>query len=244
MRIVKVIWMSWALGGALLAQQMTAIPPPAQTEPARQQKVFELKYADADHLASVLSIFGYGIKSDRNLHVVAVSAPAEAMTAIEDAIKRLDVPTAAPKDIDLVVYMIVASEQAAAADTLPNELQPVASELKRVFPYKSFRLLDSIVLRTQPANRAQANGLVVLPNSGGGERQYEFSVYPNSVTEDPSGHLIRLDQLQLRLHMPGDHVASIQTEITVREGQRVVVGKSNMGADQALVMVLTAKVTQ
>jgi hypothetical protein len=36
----------------------------------------------------------------------------------------------------------------------------------------------------------------------------------------------------------------IRTEISVREGQRVVVGKSNMGPDQALILVVTAKVTE
>jgi hypothetical protein len=64
-------------------------------------------------------VFGYGIKADRDMHVVAVSAPAEAMSAIEDAIKRLDVPAAAPKDIDLIVYLVVASEQPSAGGTLP-----------------------------------------------------------------------------------------------------------------------------
>jgi len=39
--------------------------------------------------------------------------------------------------------------------------------------------------------------------------------------------------------------AGIHTEITVREGQKVVVGKSNMGGtDQALILVVTANVTE
>jgi len=41
-----------------------------------------LKYADARHVADVLGIFGYGIRADRDLHVVAVSAPVEAMAAV------------------------------------------------------------------------------------------------------------------------------------------------------------------
>ena len=202
MQFVKQMLLGLALAGALAAQ--TAAPPPAPPELPRQQRVFMLKYADADHVASVLSVFGYGIRSDRNLHVVAVSAPAEAMSAIEDAIKRLDVPTAAPKDIDLVVYMIVASEQASATE-LPAELQPVAGQMKKIFPYKSFLLLDSILLRTQPGNRASTNGIVVLPNdSRGGERPYSFGVNPTSVTDDANGRLIRLDNLELSLHLPDD----------------------------------------
>jgi hypothetical protein len=243
METVKRIIFGLAVAGVLAAQTATAVPPPAQApEPPHQQRVFMLKYADARNVANVLAVFGYGIKADRDLHVVAVSAPAEAMTAVEDAIKRLDVPAAAPKDIDLVVYLLVASEQPSTRGSLPPELQPVADELKKIFSYKSFRLLDSILLRTQPGNKAEARG-VIAPGQEA-KTPYYFSVQPSAVTEDPKGRLIRLDNLNLNLRVPGGDSAEIRTEITVREGQRVVVGKSNIGNDQSLILVVTAKVTE
>ncbi|MGC9949198.1 MAG: secretin N-terminal domain-containing protein [Bryobacteraceae bacterium] len=244
MKIVKRILFSLTLAGALAAQNAAVVPPPAQPpELPRQQKVFLLKYADARHVADVLAVFGYGIRADRDMHVVAVSAPAEAMSAIEDAVKRLDVPAAAPRDIDLLVYMIVAEEQPpqqpSAAESLPPELQAVADELKKIFSYKSFRLLDSILLRTQPGNKATADGVI-----GDSKTQYRFDVQPSAVTEGPDGRLIRLDNLNLSLRLAGDHEAGIRTEITVREGQRAVVGKSNMGLGRSLILVVTAKVTE
>jgi len=246
MKTVKRILINLVLAGALAAQT-AAPPPPAETrkpEPPNQQRVFMLKYADARNVSNVLSVFGYGIKADRDMHVVAVSAPAEAMSAIEDAVKRLDVPAAAPKDIDLIVYLVVAEEQPpqhpSAMEALPAELQPVADELKKIFSYKSFRLLDSILLRTQPGNRAVANGVIGTTN----RTPYSFEVQPSAVTEDPKGRLIRLDNLNLNMRLSGDHQAGIRTEITVREGQRVVVGKSNMGTDQSLILVVTAKVAE
>jgi hypothetical protein len=238
MKIVKRIVLGLALAGALAAQT-AAVAPPAQVVPdvPRQQRIFMLKYADARRVADVLAVFGYGIRSDSEMHAVAVSAPPDAMAAVEDAVKRLDVPAAAPKDVDLVVYMVVASEQVSAGAALPPELQPVADELKKIFSYKSFHLLDSILLRTQPGDRARTSG--VVPNGA-----YSFEVQPTSVTEDPKGRLIRLIDLTLNISMPEGRHAGIQTEITVREGQRVVVGKSNMGGDQSLVLVVTAKVTE
>jgi hypothetical protein len=122
-------------------------------------------------------------------------------------------------------------------------LQPVADELKKIFSYKSFRLLDSILLRTQPGNRATASGVIIAP-TGESKTPYSFEVQPSAVTEDPKGRLIRLDNLNLNIHLPGDRNAGIHTEITVREGQRVVVGKSNIGTDQSLILVVTAKVTE
>jgi len=242
MKTVKRILFGLALAGALAAQTqtVTTVPPAHAPEPPHQQRVFMLKYADARHVADVLAVFGYGIRADRDMHVVAVSAPADAMSAIEDAVKRLDVPAAAPKDIDLVVYMIVASEQTSAGTGLPPELQPVADELKKIFAYKGFRLLDSILLRTQPGNKASASG--TIPGEAR-TTSYSFEVQPSAVTEDPNGRLIRLDNLNLRMD-GGDHNAGIRTEISVREGQRVVVGKSNIGSGGSLILVVTAKVTQ
>jgi len=141
-----------------------------------------------------------------------------------------------------VVYLVVASEQASAGSELPSELQPVASELKKIFSYKGFRLLDSILLRTQPGNMASARG-TIKPNEEAKTTSYSFQVQPSAVTEDPNGRLIRLDNLNLSVE-GGDHNAGIHTEITVREGQRVVVGKSNIGSGGSLILVVTAKVTQ
>ena len=244
MKTIKRILFGLALAGALAAQTAaTTAPPPAQPpDPPRQQRIFMLKYADARHVADVLGVFGYGIRADRDLHVVAVSAPVEAMAAVEDAIKRLDVSAAAPKDVDLIVYLVVASEQPSAGVGLPPELQPVADELKRVFSYKGFRLLDSILLRTQPGNMANAHG-TIKSNEETRTMSYTFSVTPSAVTEDPAGRLIRLDNLSLSVE-GGDHNAGIHTEITVREGQRVVVGKSNIGTGGSLILVVTAKLTE
>jgi|ERR1035441_265151 hypothetical protein len=241
MKTVKRILLGLTLA-AVLAAQTTPLVETRKPEPPNQQRVFMLKYADARHVADVLAVFGYGIRADRDMHVVAVSAPAEAMSAIEDAVKRLDVPAAAPKDIDLVVYMVMASEQPSAGGSLPPELQPVADELKKIFPYKGFRLLDSILLRTQPGNRANASG-TIAPSGETKTMMYDFEVQPSAVTEDLNGRLIRLDNLKLRMVGEGRN-AGINTEITVREGQRVVVGKSNMGTGGSLILVVTAKVTE
>src|SRR5579871_3789297 len=165
------------MAGALIAQD--AAPPPKPETPW-QQRVFILKYADANTVASVLGVFGVNIRQDRNTHVVAVSAPAVLMPGVEEAVKKLDVPSSAPRDIDLVVYMVIASQQSAMDGTLPAELQPVATELKRILAYKSFHLLDAIQLRTQLNDRAEAHGVVAVPTGNGGtaERPYGFSVIP------------------------------------------------------------------
>jgi hypothetical protein len=238
MKSIKRILFGLALAGLLCAQ--SAKPgDTAQAESPRLKRIFPVKYADVEELANVLGVFGYWVKANRDLHVLAVSAPADVMNAIEDAIKRLDVPGAAAHDIDLTVYMVLASEQPASG-ILPPDLQAVANEMKSVFSYKGFRLLDSILLRTQPGNMAHSAGIVTA--GADSKAQYSFGVRPSAVMEDSKGRSIRLNNLSLNLHVGGQD-AGINTEITVREGQKVVVGKSNMGAaDQALILVVSAKV--
>ena len=241
MNSVKRVLLGLALAGLVVAQA----PPATQSAPY-QSRVIQVKYADVRDLANVLSVFGVGIKANPDLRVLAVSAPTEVMNAIEDAVKRLDVPTAAPKDVNLTAYLVVASQQAEPS-SVPRELEAVTKELRDIFAYKSFRMLDSILLRTQPGTAAHAKGLIAGPENS--RTPYEFTVRPASVMDDPAGRLIRLDilNLSMRVNTPnsGDKDAGITTEITVREGQKVVVGKSNMGApDQALVLVVTAKVAE
>ncbi len=249
MNIAKRILIGLAMAALLAAQEKPQTAPAETTKsgPPLETRVFQLKYADVRDVAGVLEVFGYTIRRNPSLHALAVSAPHDVLAAIEDAIKRLDVPTAAPKDIDLTVYMVVASEQAGAATSLPPELQPVANQIKGIFAYKSFRLLDTVLLRTQPGNMARANGVIGTAGPDGGKTLWDLGVRPAAVTEDPKGRLIRLDNLGLNLRMPGPTglQAGVNTEITVREGQKVVVGKSNMGApDQALILVVTAKVAE
>jgi len=240
MKTIRLMLSGLALAG-MLAAQTPPLPETAPPAPPTEKRIFQARYADARDLANVLGVFGYHIEANRDLHVLAVSAPHDVMAAIEDAIKRLDVPAAAPKDVDLIVYLVLASQQPDGSGGIPVELQPVANELKGVLSFKSFRMLDSILLRTQPGNKATTSGVI----GGADKTLYDFTVNPSTVTEDPKGRLIRLDNLALNLHLPGGTGAGIHTEITVREGQKVVVGKSNMGGtDQALILVVTAKVTE
>jgi len=245
---MKNVLLGLAMAG-LIAAQTPAPKEPGIPAPVHDQKrIFQVKYADVRSLRRVLDVFGYRVDADTDLHVVAVSAPADVMTAIEDAIKRLDVPSAAPHDINLTVYLLLASERPGSDEGLPDGLPAVANQLKGVFAFKSFRMLDTLLLRTQQGNTATGNGII----SSGPDAQktnYHFSAKPSSVTDDPNGAMIRLDNLSLNLKVPmangHDLEASINTEITVREGQKVVVGKSNLGTpDQALILVVTAKTAE
>ncbi len=103
MAIVK-----WVLIAALAA--LPAAPQEKKEETRKPQqetvkRIIPVKYVDVRSLADTLSIFGCGIMRAVDLKVLAVSCPsADLVTAIEEAVKRLDVPAPAVKNVELTAY--------------------------------------------------------------------------------------------------------------------------------------------
>lgn len=220
---------------------------------AEDVKVFSVKYADVKQLANIFSAFPVSINADRELKVLAVRGPSEILAAIDESIKRLDVPPAPAKNIQLTVYLLVAGPQAASKGSVPAELEPVVKQLKGIFNYQSFRLLETLLMRDRENQAGEVSG--TLPSSINDVNQfspYHFDISSATVTEDGKDRVIRINNLKLNLKVPVKsgsgftyRDAGMRTNIDVREGQKVVVGKSNIdSSDLAMVLVLTAKVLE
>ena len=236
-------------------------PPKAEQEKAQPipdklgliQKIFEVKYADVAQLANVLGYFA-PVQANRELRVILVKGSPKVVATIENAIKRFDVPPAPAKNIDLTAYLLVASAQAISG-SIPAELDAVIKQLKGVFKYQAFRLLDTLVVRSRNGWQGELNG--VAPRNADEVNVpptlYQFRFESARITSDNTGQMIRIDGLRLGARVPikqgnGDWTyldTGINTNIDVREGQKVVVGKATIaGSDSALFLVLTAKVVE
>jgi len=211
---------------------------PARPPAPRVQKLFILKYADPIKIQSLLGVLGAGATANSELHAVAVSASAETMQAVEDAIKRLDVPTPAPQNIELTGYFLVGSDTAAAGGQTPKELESVVAQLKNTFSFKNYRLLDTLTMRTRSGFGAGS--------SSSSEAPIALSI--GSVNVNAEGATVRIDRLGARVTVPGSpgssqiQILTLNADIDIKEGQKVVVGRLSMGKDQALFLVLTARV--
>ena len=76
--------------------QNTPFAPPEQV-----QRLVSLKYADPQRVAALLRVWGLdSIQPDTNLKVISLSGTKARVASAEEAIKQLDVPSAAPKNID------------------------------------------------------------------------------------------------------------------------------------------------
>jgi len=218
------------------------------------RKVIQLKYADPNELNSLLSYWGANIRADRGLKALTVVGSKDAVEAIEEAVKKLDVPPPTPKDVELTAYFLLATREPSQAAALPSALNEVVAELKKVVNYQNFTLLNTALIRTQDGRGADVNGA-----AGGPPSPANFALHLQDLDvvggqESPAIHLHNMTfeiWNEVEKKASGEEKGSperinqarIQSDIDIPAGQKVVVGKTSFQIpENALVLVLTAKV--
>jgi len=244
----------------LLTAALVVLSRPAQAQSEKQEpkgelvsKVFQLKHGDVNRIVSALNpLLGYGdsVRANTELKMVVVRTYKELMSAVEEVVRRLDVPIPAPVNVELTVYLLQASQQPAPDSAAPSELQPTIKQLKGAFAYQGFRVLDTLIVRSRAGQVAETTGVLSFGKDETGD--YQFSCQPSLVSEDNT-RLIRLDKLRLGaripFNLPGGGRSSrqvvINVDVDVREGQKVVVGKTGLeGPEKALILVVSGKVVE
>lgn len=213
------------------------------------RKVIQLKYADPAHIGDLLALFGASLRWDRQTKVLTVVGPASAVAAIEEAIKKLDVPPPPTKDVDLTAYFVLATRQPVQSADLPTELDEVITQLKRVLNYKSFQLLDTAFLRTRDGEGAAVSGVARADTAA---VDFRLNFHRADIIPEGKVRTVRISDLGFQAERPAGNAtalvaktssAEIHTNIDIAEGQKVVVGRTALDfPDNALVLVLTAKV--
>ena len=232
----------------LLALALLAGPALAQDPNENIQKLVTLKYADPRAVRLLLQNFNVQMQENQQMRVLALTGHRANVTTAEEAIKQLDVPGAAQKDIDLTIYFVVGSDDAGVTGSaIPQDLQSTVAALKGTFPFKSYLMLDVLSLRTRSGVGASTSGQLSR------NRLTTFSI--NSANLEGDGKMIRLDRLHAGLRIPAGvdkngtaayQDTGVSTDVVdVKEGQKLVVGRSSLnGPDTALFLVLIAKVSQ
>jgi hypothetical protein len=235
----------------LAAQEAQPKAPPPAAAP-RIQKLFLLKYADPTHVANLLGVFNASVRPDSDMHALAVETTSEAtMTAIQEAIQRLDVASAASKNIEMTAYLLIGGETAGTEPSaMPKELDSVVAQLKNAFAFKSYRLLDILALRTRVGQRASTSS-VGRPMQMGTNMPSPITQFRiNSAGIGSDETTVRIDGLNLSIRIPvrsgsGEQFSfsdvGLQADVDIKQGQKVVIGRVSV-AESALFVVLTAQV--
>jgi hypothetical protein len=242
----------------ILAWAMLTFTLWAQTDTKIETRIVQAKYLNTEALAPLIQAFGVDVKANSALRMLSLRGPAERVIAAEEAIKKLDVPPSPPpgttsmRNIELHGALVLATGQ--GTDSLGGDLSSVEKGLRAAFSYRSYRLLETFVLRLRDGANGRIEGYIAPLEKSvpeGFRIAYDFGAGPVGTRPGTGANIIDVINLNLRLNIPyvvgGNQVQNrslrLSTDVNLREGQRIVVGKSNLdGSDSALFLVLTGKV--
>ena len=257
------------------ALSQTAPGDPSQPIPAkaagpaprqRQQKVFDVKYADVDALTGMLNDLRRGSSPDRvipqpGLHAIAVEAYSPAfLQSAEELIQRYDVPpmnVGRNHDFEIVAHILVAGRTPVTGEALPAGLDDVVKQLKETFGYTDVKLVDSALSHAREGRDAFVKGSV-NGLADGATQPSTYEMAHRMVRYEPGAQKGSIElygfQFKLRLaYTATSQTVSVsqwqdvafQTDLNIPEGQTVVVGKSKVGTeDKSVVLVVTARLIQ
>ncbi len=240
----KLLVLATLLGAIGFAQEVKKI-----------QRVYEIKYADAQQLSAVIQLSpDLVVRYNEHFKTISLWGPAEAVATAEELIKRFDVarPTASysKRNVELTCYILIAAPKGTAGEAVPTDLDPVVKQLKSAFGYNDFRLLDSAFIRAQEGPlRVSSSGNTAAPNPElpGVQGRYELGILRGfRISSDDKGTRVGLYGFNFELKLPASAgsmtTVNFSTDIDIREGQKVVVGKAKGDASAgAYILVLSAR---
>jgi hypothetical protein len=215
-------------------------PPPDPTWPTR---VYSIRYVDYRYIWNLLNPIGVQVAGESNLNAISVRGPEKLLAAVDDIVKRFDVPGNAPKNVDLTVYVLLGSSD--GEENVPAAIRSVVDQLRNVMTYKTYRVLDTIIARGTEGSNIQTSGAMSkLAETDRVQAEYDFRVTAR-VAGEGADETIHLDNLRFTTKVfTSDNLAqtlNIGTSLDVKKGQQVVVGKATM-RDRAVILVLSGKV--
>jgi hypothetical protein len=221
----------------------------AQESVSRVVKLHHISAESTSNLLGVLSADKVRWRHDSKLGIVALHGPAGLVDAMEAAIQKLDVPPSPVKNIELTFHMLLASPAGEPAP-VPAELTGVAQQLRTVFGLQSIRVLETAVLRARDESGADASGTMASLSRLETPATYSLHAQKILVAGGDKSSRVRIDTLRFNARFPiptgngfNYHEAHLKTDIDIREGQKVVVGKTSIdNASQSVFLVVTAKV--
>ena len=239
--------------------EQVAAPQP----PKLAVKLFEIKYRNPSNLAHALGWLGSGapntkVISNDNLKTLTVRDFPENIAAIEEGLKRLDVPDKSPVSLEFQLHLIAASMEAPEKAALPKNLEAVIEQLKSTLKFTNYRYISSALNRVSDRGKIESSGVTgsLFPTPAGvlntpeAPTFYQYTLSKISLTQDATGkESVQIDSFKFGVSVPikvGQQPQykdiGIVTPLSLREGEMAVVGTANIGgSDEAIIVVISVK---
>ena len=204
-------------------------------------------FVDVREVAKMLNVLNVQYAMDEARNTLILRAKDKDMDTALAVIEALDAPR---PSLDLRVFVVAASKEGTPRGNMPQGLTRAIEELKQVFGYRSFSLLDTGYLRVLQGRRGQLQGGITLH----GERQastyhVEFNkvqLEPDLENEDTAQQKVRVHGLSFGLREHGEDKgfrAYIRADVQFLVGQKAVVGSSTpAGSGETLLLIIEATV--
>jgi hypothetical protein len=238
--------MLMALTPALVAAQEAKeqqVPPPAFTA----VKAFEVKPGNMERIRAALNMIvgSNNVTSDPNLNILVVKTSQQLMPAVEEIVKRLDVAAPPPKNIEFTIYVLEVAREPLPESVIPTDLQSTVNQLRTALGYQGFRVADKTIVQTRAGDSVNFTGRLAGVQPPPPPQLYQQVQTPagpytlnfwTKLLADEKPPIIQLDRLGFSAPPRGD----LRTSVDLREGQKVVVGKT-ANDQQTLILVISAK---
>lgn len=201
------------------------------------------------------------------IRAIVLKGPAQDVDSMEHTIQELDKlsSTSGSEDVELTAVVIEGAMDSTAAAQEPSSeaLGSVIKQLRSIFPYKSYQVLSTTLLRTTQGNAVhRSRGSLKWQSRKSDEERaalgYDLVFGLVELSTDRSIHL---GEVQFNTMVPLKAVVvskensgppsppmqmvEIRTNVDLREGQQIVVGSATVAdADVCLFLVVSAKVVQ
>lgn len=253
-----------AFASTALAQQTTPTPQTTPQSPDAKfgfkNRVFQVKYREPEGLVNVLRLLASSAGAmtyNNEFKTITVRDFPENIATIEEAINRLDTPLPATPSIEFHVHILIATGAAAASNQFPAELNDVIKQLQSTLSYKNYYVMASDVVRTKGGgpdgigNKGVAD--FKLNTTGAAANSpifYDYAARPVVISTSETGASVaQIGSFNFSMRIPVEVNAGqlqwepvgFRTPVSVREGEKVVVGTTTM-QDKAVIVVITAKI--
>jgi hypothetical protein len=186
------------------------------------------------------------IIADNILHTIALKGTSDGVATAEQLLKRFDTPAAETKarQIRITAYLVEAADSSAGLPA-PTELASALQQLRATFGYDKLRLVDPTILQSRENAETYVNDMLSLDS----DQKTILKTSYRAARYNESEKTVYLQLFMYQLKVPVKTApnnfqymdSGIQTDLAIKEGQKLVLGKLSAG-DRPLFVILTAKV--
>jgi hypothetical protein len=197
-------------------------------------RVYEIKHGPSRALVKLLEPFATRTVWVEELKAVSITATERQHVAIEEILKKYDVPSRTERTIRLQFYLIRADSGPTVETGVPPQVEAILREIASLTRYQRFELIDSPLLRLTGTYLGQIS-------AAGEQVGYQIRVlHREGSNPDDDENAIRLENLTISVTTVQEKLhAGITTSVSMKGGETVVIGTTQLKGEGALIAVLT-----